>query len=313
MESSASASPQLRPLSFGEVLDVAINVVLKNLKTLVAAVAVVIVPVQVLTILVQLSLVPDSFDPQAGSEAQVEAADGAAVAGGFVLAALFAFVGTVLATGACFKAIADAYLGERPSWRESLRYALRRLRSLVWVAILYGLIPTLALFLLIVPGVYLWVAWAVATPALLLEGTRGTKALGRSHRLVRGRWWASFGILLIGFLIAAVIEIAVGFPLGFAAGFGAPESFVANIVATGVAGALAALLATPLQAAFVSILYFDLRVRKEGFDLRLLAERIGAEPERAGSGSPYIKPAYAAAGEWTPPAHGEDDPSRPRG
>jgi hypothetical protein len=35
-------------------------------------------------------------------------------------------------------------------------------------------------------------------------------------------------------------------------------------------------ISTPLQAALLTVLYFDLRVRKEGFDLELLAREMGA-------------------------------------
>ena len=46
---------------------------------------------------------------------------------------------------------------------------------------------------------------------------------------------------------------------------------------------LASLIATPLSAGFVTVLYFDLRVRKEAFDLQLLAGQIGLEPGEGAS------------------------------
>ena len=82
-------------------------------------------------------------------------------------------------------------------------------------------------------------------------------------------------------------------------------SFLVNTTAT----VLASLLATPLSAAFVTVLYFDLRVRKEAFDLQLLAEQIGVEPgdgaspaarfqerHRGGGARPGDQPPY-----WPPP------------
>lgn len=298
---------QLRPLNFGEVLDVSINVVLKNAKSLALAVAVVVIPVQLLVVLVQLAAFPDALvlDP-AGADDDLTAAQ----LGGTLVVFVAGLVATVIATGACFKAIAEAYLGKPPEWRESIRFALGRLGSLLWLFLLYGVLASLALLLLILPGVYLWVAWGVAVPALMLEGIRGRKALGRSFRLVRGRWWAAFGILLIGFILAAVIaqivSLVTAIPL-----FVAPDSVVAGAFLTLVGGVAGAIVATPIQASFVSILYFDLRVRKEGFDLSLLAEQIGASPEAAATGTPYIKsygpPAAppstgSSQGAWAPPA-----------
>ncbi|HEV2074792.1 MAG TPA: hypothetical protein VGR10_00975, partial [Thermoleophilaceae bacterium] len=300
----ASPGQPLRPLNFGEVLDVSLNVVVKNLKPLLAAVAVVVVPVQILSTVVLLSTVPDLFfDPAAAEDPEslaLDAGQTAAAIGGFTVTIVFGLVGTVLATGACFKAISDAYLGEPPSWRESLHFALRRLRQLLWVTLLYGVLTTLAVVLLVVPAVYLWVAWAVAIPAVLVEDVRGRRALGRSFRLIRGRWWASFGILLIGFLIAAVVQVVVGLAFGLVTLL-APESLLVNVLGNGIGTALAAVLATPIQAAFIAILYFDLRVRKEGFDLLQLAERIGASPDRARSGSPYVGAPAAAPGSRAEP------------
>ena len=46
-----------------------------------------------------------------------------------------------------------------------------------------------------VPLIWLGVAWSVAFPALLFEKIGPFKALGRSYRLIQGRWWATFALL----------------------------------------------------------------------------------------------------------------------
>ena len=58
----------------------------------------------------------------------------------------------------------------------------------------------------------------------------------------------------------------------------ASSNSLAGIVLNVIAGTLSKVLTTPFTAAFVTVLYFDLRVRKEAFDLQLLAQRIGVEP-----------------------------------
>ena len=64
------------------------------------------------------------------------------------------------------------------------------------MTILGGFISVLGLVLLIVPGVYLYVCFAVAMPVLLTEGLKGRHALGRSRRLVKGRFWRTFGVVV---------------------------------------------------------------------------------------------------------------------
>jgi hypothetical protein len=73
------------------------------------------------------------------------------------------------------------------------------------------------------------------------------------------------------------------------------------------------LVTTPFLAAIVMLVYFDLRVRKEGFDLALLAERMGGGP--AGGPAPEPAGAFAGAG-WFGAGGGRDafgHPATPAG
>ena len=275
----------LRPLSIGEILDVAIKIVWRHAWTLARVVVFVIAPVQIVMTVVQATAVSDSvIQVTYGTAPPEEAAfvdDDELIASYVVIgiAALLSYVATTVAVGACFKGIADAYLGERPSWRSSLGYALRRTHSLLWVVFLVYLLATLAAFACLLPGIWLWVAWVVAIPALLTENVKGTKALRRSFRLVRNRWWPTFGLVLLGLLITGFVSYVVQFlflaPLFTDAG----QSTAVVLVVNTLASIFGSLIWAPLVAAFATILYFDLRVRKEGFDLALLAQRIGLDPD----------------------------------
>ena len=312
MEAQATA-PELRPLGVGEVVDVAIKIYWRNALTLFRIVLVVVAPVQLVSSLVTTSastsnnLVTTQTDPITG-EQTVHFNHPYLFVTGILVVVVLSLVGSILSTGACFKAVADAYLGETPEWRSSLAFAFRRFGSLLWLLLIAGLalLPLFAACLL--PGIWVGVAWAVAVPALLTEGLRGTKALGRSWRLVRGRWWPTFGVLLIGFLLAGVVSsvIQYGFTALLLVGVG--KSNVAQVVVGTIGGTLSSMLTTPFTAAFVSVLYFDLRVRKEGFDLELLAERIGLKPPPAGEvrpAPPAARPAFPSGGPqppyWPPP------------
>src|SRR5204863_803680 len=128
---------------------------------------------------------------------------------GVIAAGILGFVGSTLALGACYRAIASAYLGHRTQWRDSLRYALHRLHSILWVTLLAGLAAVLGVVLCVVPGVYLWVAFSLAVPVLLTEDVRGGCALGRSRELVRGFWWRVFAVSLLGYLLSAILVCAI--------------------------------------------------------------------------------------------------------
>ncbi|MFN2586678.1 MAG: hypothetical protein ABR613_00980 [Actinomycetota bacterium] len=279
------AAPALRPLRVGELLDVAIKIYTRNVLTLWKIVALIVFPVNVLSAIVTVSTFPDAvLDPQFGTDPQsLEAVEDEfwTMFAAQMLLVVVAMITVTIATGACMKAVSDVYLGGRPEAASSLRFAARRVHSLVWISVLTFVLGGLALLALIVPGVWLWVSWTVAPAALLVEGTKGMKALRRSFRLVRGRWWPVFGAIMIGFLLAGIVGAAIGavtVPLIFS---DAADNVVLSAVVNTIVNTISGVVTTPFQAALVAVVYFDLRVRKEGFDLELLAERIGTAPDPA--------------------------------
>jgi hypothetical protein len=274
-------TPQLRPLSIGELLDAAIKVCTANAGTLLRAVIVVVVPVQILAAIIQIS----TIDAASFDSGRITTGDAAYIAGQLLVNLLF-LVMFLLATGACFRAIAEAWLGHRPDWRDSLRFAARHSLSLLWISILYFLAVLVGLFGVIIGAIFLGVAFSVSFPVHFVEDRRGTKALGRSWTLVKGRWWATFAVLFLAALLAVVVQFVMGFIFGLLTVFN--DSFAFFIVISTLATAAALLITTPFQAAIVALVYFDLRVRKEGFDLQVLAERLGGgagAPAAAGAGS----------------------------
>ena len=296
--------PELRPLAVGEILDVAIKITFRHARTLILLVLVVVAPAQILVAAVTESAANDTFIDVEGSELP-SGDELATFIGALTVIVLLTVLSSTLATGACFKAIVDAYLGSEPDVRTSLRVALRRLPALIWVSVLTYLLGGLALLALIIPGVWLFVSWTVAVPALLTEDVRGLEALRRSFRLVRGMWWRTFAIFLLGYILAGILSsIVSGVVVGIAF---AADSPVAEFAVTALANILGALVSTPFTAAFVTVLYVDLRVRKEGFDLQLLFERLGGTP---GGGVPFLPepppaPLPSAEGDqppyWPPP------------
>jgi len=295
-------APQLRPLGIGEILDVSLKIVWRNAGTLIRVVVFVVLPVQIVSALLGASLVSDStntFSFRSQNQATISSSDVNAAIGYGVAIVVLALISSTLASGACFRAIASAYLGEQTGWRESLRFALRRFPSLLWITFLAGLLSILGAIACLIPGIYLWVAFSVAVPAMMTEGVRGRKALGRSRSLVRNFWWRAFGVAFLGYLLTGILSSVVsGLILGISA-FNTSADSLAGIVLSVIAETLSKVLTTPFLAAFVTVLYFDLRVRKEAFDLQLLAQRIGVEPPPE---------ALARLSELAPRASGDDQP-----
>ena len=129
-------------------------------------------------------------------------------------------------------------------------------------------------------GIFLSIRTSLAGPVLLLEGSTVRGALSRSWRLVGGSFWRVLGIILLAGLItgatAALIQVpftagATIVDLGFdnqlhAKWLPTLLSTTVNVVGQAVSGSIL----TPWSAAVVALLYIDLRMRREGFDLELI-------------------------------------------
>ncbi|MDQ3619650.1 MAG: glycerophosphoryl diester phosphodiesterase membrane domain-containing protein, partial [Actinomycetota bacterium] len=343
---------ELRPLSVGEKLDVAIKIYWRNALTLFRVVLIVVAPVQAITALILASATPEpetllqpGFDPtQPGVDPTITASEVWAFVAGVILIVIVSFIASTLATAACFKAVSDAYLGGEPNWRSSLAFAGRRLHSVLWISILGGLLAfglvvvagaltaalglidevalilgTLLIIAAMVVATWIWVGWVVAVPAFLTEGTKGRRALGRSFGLVKGRWWRTFGLYLLAYLLVVIVGSIIGRILTQLQFTDIGDSLALSLIVNAIGQTISAVITTPFIAAFIIVLYFDLRVRKEGFDLQLLAERIGLAPGSLGQLRPmtgYLPAARPGPGGsqppfWPPPPGWQPGPPPP--
>jgi hypothetical protein len=301
--------PELRPLSVGEILDIALKIWRRHFPALARIVLFVVAPVQVLSTLLLASAVPDGeliFDPGAfepstdPTTTEFDGGDAAATFAAFGLVTLLSGLAFVLSSAAALRAVTVAYLGGTPDWKESLRLVLHRLGALVWLSILMSLGLTLGFVLCLVPGIWLAVGWSLAFVALVAENLSGTRALRRSLNLVRGRWWPTFGVLLIAFILNTVVDQIVAIPLVIISFVS--EDSVIGFSLSALANIISDVITTPFVAAVFVLVYFDLRVRKEGFDLQLMAQAMGPLPGGLpATGGPYAAPPPGAPPPGAPP------------
>ncbi len=285
----------MRPRGVGEILDGSLKLYLRNARTLMGLAAMVVVPVQVIEGIILLSTVSSTNQVPTGfsnfSSTSSTGRPSAVAVGAYITVAVIGLIATTLTTAACVKAVSDTYLDQPTAIGQSLRYAFRRLPALLGMEILLFLGLVLAFICLIIPGIWLYGAWSVATPALLIEAKGPAGALGRSRRLVKGRWWATAGVVLTATIMASVISGVFQGLLVVVGLLAARHSVVATVAVSSFAGAVAAVLTQPFQAAVHTILYYDLRIRKEGFDLELIAQQLGlpasALPSSVGASTTY--------------------------
>jgi hypothetical protein len=252
----------LRPLAVGEVLDGSFASIRMNPKALLGLSFLVVLIGQLLILGLNLGV------RNAGTGAR---------AGAAVASTAIALLQSSIVTGAIIIVIGEAVLGTRLSPREALNRLEGRIWRLVGLSLLVGLLTGLATLLLIIPGIYLFVLLAFATPVFVLEKTTVGGALRRSAQLVRGSWWRTFGIGLLGYLVAGVIGGLIQLPFALFAARSAglfttaPSADVSpwSEVLLAVGRIIGGTITTPILAGTIALMYIDRRMRREGLDLTL--------------------------------------------
>lgn len=314
-----SARGDLRPLGVGEMVDAAIRLFRTNFVTLIKISAVVLVPIGLVQLAATVVVGPVDLMSMAAVDPEATAAEVFepliplyAVLG---ITGILSFLGSILVQGASITALAQVYQGETPDWRSSLRAGARRFLPLTGATILLSVgsvLPMLAAMLLIVllvvaigplgllPGflvglaglaatIFLFTRWTVSPAALVTEQLGPITALGRSFRLVRGRFWAVLGAIILAYLLYLIASQIISTVTTVMTMAGAADDAQISFIPTVVGSTLVSVLAAPFLAAMVTIIYFDLRVRREGYDLELMAadlERMEAPVGRDTASAP---------------------------
>jgi hypothetical protein len=197
--------------------------------------------------------------------------------------ALFVFLYVilgVLAYGAVTREVSEIQLGRSLTIRESYRLPLERTGGLVVLILLFLLLLLAGAITIILPILMsLWYAFAV--PVLLEEKTSPRKALKRSRRLSKGNRGQILAITVLMSLVVWIAMLVAGFPFMIVTIILTARKLAIPIwlqilasLLHGSAGALTSSL-TPIGLA---LLYYDVRVKKEGYDLQVMMENLGPEP-----------------------------------
>ena len=126
--------------------------------------------------------------------------------------------------------------------------------------------------------VLLWVrTYYLAVPALMLEPVGVFGALRRSWALTSRQFWRTFGIALLTAVITQIAGGMLAVPFSIAGLVGSlatsnvEVALMIGVVTNAVAAVVAAAFVAPFTAAVTSLQYVDQRIRKEGFDVELMA------------------------------------------
>ena len=256
------------------MLDAAVRLYRSRARHLIRVAAYIIIPVQILNTIVLLSAQPSGY--QIGVTGNVSPTYDSGSASAQLAANVIVLIAPLLATAfvvaVCARIVADAYSGRPDAGNAAGKVARRRALSIIGLEILILLCDVLG-FLACGIGVLAPLTWfAVAVPALILEGTTAGAALSRSFNLTKTHFFRVLGLVLSVQLLTVVLS------LGLAAGVNLLVHHGANVtsavIAQGLANVIATTITTPFAAAAIVVCYFDLRIRDEGFDVQLMMQAV---------------------------------------
>jgi hypothetical protein len=237
----------LRPRSATEIIDAAFQLLRRHYTQLVAVAVVALLPY---IVLVALTGGTGSGSPTA------------------LLVFIAQWLCAALAEAAVIIGVSDAYLEGSVDIQRSLASTAGRLPTIILAGIFRGVAIVVGLIALFFPGVYAMLRTFAIIPVVVLEERSAGDSFRRSWDLAKGEVWKVFVTLLLAWLIFIVLY----FVLVMIAGMLASR----NDRASSLMVAILLALVYPITGAVSTLLYYDIRVRREGFDLELLAREAGA-------------------------------------
>lgn len=233
----------LRARSAGEILDMAFQIYRTRWTAMATATAVLVLPLILLQVIAPLEIL--WFLDFVGNL--------------FFLAASAAVV--VIASG--------AYMGTEIDGITAVKKVGSRFGSVWGAAFIQGFVVGIGFLLLIVPGI-IFIAWTFAMQqAVMIEGQSASQSFDRSRDLARGH----LKHILLTSVLASLILLVGAMGLGMLVAMAVSGERMALIVMN-----LALIALNPIAAVVGTVLYYDLRIRKEAFDVQIVADRLAEQP-----------------------------------
>lgn len=290
-----TAAATLRPLGLGELLDQSIRLYRRNFIKFIGIMALIQVPVGIVQLIYTLlslgNYVSTMNDPAALQDPPAVIGSAFGFLGATLLSAAISLIFiSGIATAALTRAVADTYLGKDTGILEAYQRIgnswLRLVGALLLAflisigLILWAMVPCIGwvsgLGMLIFFGT---VVFPLIAPIIVLERHGATLAIRRAWELARRRFWWILGFAFILYLFSQLIITGPSMLITLVVGSLSPASSSytiggQNLLSTIIQSALSlvlGLLYLPLSQTAITLLYIDLRVRTEGFDLAILA------------------------------------------
>jgi len=164
----------------------------------------------------------------------------------------------------------DLYLGHETDAFEAFRRVGWKLPATFVVSFIQGFLIVFGFVLLVVPAAYWSALYFAAIPVIVLERKGLFESFGRSSQLSKGLKLHILSTLGLVFIIRIAVTLGATFVV----------TVVPNFAAQRVLSALVSIIVYPIAGISDALIYYDARIRREGFDIEMMA--VSAEAGRVG-------------------------------
>jgi hypothetical protein len=250
----------LRPRSATELIDAAFQVYRRAPVPFMVAMALIYVPWLAIRLIFSLNIpeTPDQITANVTRVLYITAAAGVVIYG--------------LAGGAVSVLTRAVYLDEPIDVALALRRTLGRMLPLIISTIVAFVVIGIGIVVFIVPGLYFITRFFAVRQAVVLEDRGPFEALGRSGVLAKGNKWHILGTLLLVVILTTVVNGGAVMLINLQ-----PSKVITNVLATALT-----IVVYPILGITETVLYFDTRIRNEGFDVEYLAGAVTDTSPAAG-------------------------------
>lgn len=256
----------LRPMDVGEILDRTVKMLTERFKTYFSISALGALPLIAMAVLVVMAAVFAGPIP--------------AFIIGFICFIPYLVV-TMATTGAIIKTAEDHLMGRDSNIKDALRYGLKRSWPMFAGGLAMGLAMIVGTLFLIIPGVLIYV-WFVFYPQTIIIEDKGIfSSLSRSKAIVKGSWWRTFGVLLLISILTGIISQIIQLPISYGLPLLIDDETLLTFVSLAFSLPLT-LIITPLTLIASTLLYFDLRIREENLDLKVMVDNLSGQDYQQG-------------------------------
>ena len=178
-------------------------------------------------------------------------------------------IGALMA-GPMIRAIVDLYMGKQPILKQCLKVGVKRAPTIFCASVVVFLCVSIGMVFLFAPGLYLSVRWFFVTPIIVVEGLGVFASLKRSWELVSGAWCYVFCTMFLCQILLILLNVIWSQLL-----LGLESTSALFSVYGTIASLVPAIVFGPFLSILVTLMYFNMRIDKEGLNQSELIRNMG--------------------------------------